>query len=616
MIVRKRKRTRLQFKRMQVVILIFAVLVLMLIAVQKNVTYQKQERRLAMVSAEQFQAVEDGEEPFAADPACMLVWEEGDKAGESGRAMMEAVLGQMKIPYELCEAGQFQPDRLGRYETVVLAATHYGLLQEGILELMDWVGKGGGLMIAYPPETDGSFALIQERLGIHYVGDRRALVEALYFAEDYMLGSGGRKFPVTDPYESSLAVALDAGCRVYLESAEEYPVPIVWTYRNGSGTVVVNNLGFLDKGYRGFYSAAYSLLGEACVYPVINAATFYIDDFPSPVPAGESSYIRKDYGMDIGTFYTREWWKDVYHLAEQYGIRYTGLVIEEYSDQVELPCERNPDLTRYQYFGNMLLDQGGEIGFHGYNHMPLCLENFDYLDLYDSYRQWKSYEDMKGGLQELQDFCTMLFPREEFCVYVPPSNILSDEGRAMIAEDFPQIRAIASVYLPGGLAYEQEFEVAQDGVVETPRTISGYIMDDYSGLVALSELNFHFVSSHFQHPDDVLDEDRGAALGWKEMFARLSGYVEWLYRSAPEIRTLTGSEMAGAVQRYDRLEVERILTKDRLTIRLHGFVDEAWLFVRLNGKAPKETAGGSLTELADGLYLLKAESSRVEIGLE
>ncbi|MEI2660149.1 MAG: DUF2194 domain-containing protein [Bifidobacterium adolescentis] len=33
-------------------------------------------------------------------------------------------------------------------------------------------------------------------------------------------------------------------------------------------------------------------------------------------------------------------------------------------------------------------------------------------------------------------------------------------------------------------------------------------------LAAESELNMHFVSTHFMHPDDMLDPDRGAKEGW------------------------------------------------------------------------------------------------------
>ena len=77
--------------------------------------------------------------------------------------------------------------------------------------------------------------------------------------------------------------------------------------------------------------------------------------------------------MSISEFYTNVWWKDLYNLAEQYGLRYTGLVIEQYSDETEAPFAANEDTRRFRYFGNMLLGQGGEIGLHGYNHMPLCL---------------------------------------------------------------------------------------------------------------------------------------------------------------------------------------------------------------------------------------------------
>ena len=37
-------------------------------------------------------------------------------------------------------------------------------------------------------------------------------------------------------------------------------------------------------------------------------------------------------------------------------------------------------------------------------------------------------------------------------------------------------------------------------------------------------------------------------MGWEELFRRLTDYVEWLKKSMPQIRNLTGSELTGAVQ--------------------------------------------------------------------
>ena len=185
----------------------------------------------------------------------------------------------------------------------------------------------------------------------------------------------------------------------------------------------------------------------------------------------------------------------------------------------------------------------------------------------------------------------------------------------MLVRDFPQIRSVASVYLPGDLAFEQEFEVAEDGIIDTPRVISGYILDDYTRLAAVSELNFHFVNSHFQHPDDVLDVDRGANLGWEELYRRISDYTEWLYTSAPSIRNLTGSELAAAVQQYDYLDVKRTLTDTSLELELGGFGTEAWLMVRVNEGTPGAVTGGELTQMAEGLYLLRADEAHVVIEL-
>lgn len=606
---KKRQREKFRFKRMQKVIVVFLALVAVLCVVQRNVTYTHQERILTPLAKEAFSP--QGE---AQEPECLLIYEDSAR-GNQGYTLMSEVLDQMKVPWESCLAGEAASRNLDQYAKIVLSVDYLRNLGDGLLELQDWIRAGGHLLVLYPPEIDSGFQSLQDLMGIVGISPDLAVVEELRFVKNFMIGTEGLDLRITDAYESSLSVSLDSDCEVYMESGGENPVPLLWRKETGEGSVVVDNLSFLEKAYRGFHCAAYTLLGDAEAYPVINGSTFYIDDFPSPVPGGDSRKIREDYGMDIADFYTQVWWNDVYNLGKEYGIRYTGLVIEQYSDQVEGPFERNSDTQRYEYFGNMLLDAGGEIGFHGYNHMPLCLENFSYQGMYDSYKQWASYEDMRAALQELHDFCAQIFPQEEFQVYVPPSNILSEEGRGMLAEDFPQIQAVASVYLPGDLAFEQEFEVAEDGIIDTPRVISGYVLDDYMRLAAMAELNFHFVNSHFQHPDDVLDVDRGADLGWEELFRRISEYTEWLYTSAPAIRNLTGTELAAAVQQYDYLTVDRTLTEHSLELTLGGFGTQAWLMVRINEGEPGTVTGGELTKMAEGLYLLQADEEQVTIEL-
>ena len=155
--------------------------------------------------------------------------------------------------------------------------------------------------------------------------------------------------------------------------------------------------------------------------------------------------------------------------------------------------------------------------------------------------------------------------------------------------------------------------MGENGVVSQPRIISGCNLEDYMKLAALSELNFHYVNSHFTHPDDALDPERGAELGWEELKTRFTEYLDWLYTAAPNIRNFTGSEMAAAVQRYASLTVSTEMSGKTLKIHLGNFADEAHLMMRFNDDVPREVEGGTLEQLTDTLYLLRADQPDVTV---
>lgn len=153
-------------------------------------------------------------------------------------------------------------------------------------------------------------------------------------------------------------------------------------------------LDYVKKPQEDFFAASYSLLTDVMVYPVLNGSVFYLDDFPSPVPSGDGTYIKRDYGLSIKEFYTNIWWPDMLDMAEEHGVKYTGVIIDNYEDDVSGDVVEQEDVQRFQYFGNMLLHQGGELGYHGYNHQPLSLSNVDYANILP-YKTWESYDAMK-----------------------------------------------------------------------------------------------------------------------------------------------------------------------------------------------------------------------------
>lgn len=534
--------------------------------------------------------------------------------------IMETVLTGMKVSYDICEVNKdFDTAVLDGYSAAVVTFQSWEVFGDNLMPVFAWVKDGGRLLAAVTPEADAYFNAVSAKFGIE-TADEYPPLYGVKFLNGCMIGADDDDIfwydrEMLEGIVSSLQVQLKKECNVYVTS-EDGSVPIVWSNDYGAGRVAMINQAVTQKHIRGFVSLAYSILYDAYVYPVINASAFYLDDFPSPVPGGNSEYIKRDYGVDVASFYTNVWWPKMMELEEKYGILHTGLIIENYSDEVAAPFEGNKETSRFLKFGNMLLNNGGELGFHGYNHMPLCLEGIDEDKQYGDYKLWKSSEDIETALIELRDFSEKLFPENDFCVYVPPSNIISKDGIKALTEADSEIKIIASIFIEDAkeVAYEQEFGVDENGIINTPRITSGCIIDDYQMLVAISELNFQFVQSHFTHPDDTMDEDRGAQMGWEYMSSSLEKYISWIYESAPNIRNVTGSGMGRAVEVYDKLTMTREYTDEGLKLKLGGFSGEASFLMRiLDGRTIKSVSGGSFEHISGCVYLITAKSDEVMI---
>ena len=163
-------------------------------------------------------------------------------------------------------------------------------------------------MFAMTPEKTGYLDVIGPQIDIESSAYEYVLTKGITPSKDFMLG-GGQTYTFSDPFESSLSVALHDRAQVKAVSSNGR-TPLIWSTFVNSGSAVVCNIGIYGKVLRGFYASAFSLLGSATAYPVINSAAFYLDDFPSPVPSGNGKYIKRDYNMSIAEFYSQVWWPD------------------------------------------------------------------------------------------------------------------------------------------------------------------------------------------------------------------------------------------------------------------------------------------------------------------
>lgn len=606
---------RFRWMGLLVVWAVFIAMAAVLLVERAGVQYSAGQHKLGMLAAND--AVPASSAIFGQKPTCLVITDSDQAGVEDVKEQFDQILLDMKIAHrdvDLALDGADAIPSLTSFDRVILLMPSLDGLGTHLSDIMGWVSAGGSLMLAMPPDNSSYLQVIASKLGIESAGYDYAKAESIVPSEDFMLG-GGERYEFSDPFDSSLSVSLRDTAHLWAKTGDT-GTPLIWSNDCGSGHTVVCNIGIYDKVMRGFYASAISLLGDATAYPVINSAVFYLDDFPSPVPSGDGTYIKRDYGLSVADFYAKVWWPDLQKLAQKYGIRYTGVMIENYEDAVnQTEPARQADTTQFRYFGGMLLQMGGELGFHGYNHQPLALWDTDYGTLYD-YKTWKNKETLVASLNELIAFQDEVLPNAHGSVYVPPSNILSACARQLIGTDVPRIKTIASTYFEDGtdLPYVQEFGVASDGIVEQPRIVSGGMVDDsYMRLAAVSELNMHYVSTHFMHPDDLLDPDRGAKEGWEVYKGGLTDYLDWLTKSAPDLRRQTGSECSGAIQRFSSVAVSVDTSADAWTLSLGNFHDEAWLMFRANNGEPGAVTGGELTHLTGNLYLLKANDKTLTI---
>ena len=549
---------------------------------------------------------------------CLVLVDSTQENNDIFKDHIVSVLGNLRVKYDLVDISKEPVPELKKYTTSVVVFQRLDAFGDDIIRFVDWVEiDGGKAMFFCTPDTSPVFRFLGSKLDIVEGGNYYTEIGGLRLADGFMIGGDGFEYLWDEPMATAQSVRIGSEAKVYVYSTDKAALPLVWSNKCGKGLMVMNNHGLAQKTSKGLTAAAYSLMEEVFVYPVINASSYFLDDFPSPVPMGEAKFIRQFFNRDISSFYSNVWWPDVLQLGEDYSLKFTGAVIEDYNETVNPPFPTYSDKERFNYFGAKLLDEGGEIGIHGYNHMPLVLNNFDLKGEAAYYKKWPSEDSMVSSLKEVFKFTRDLYPDAKLSTYVPPSNILSPEGRSAIRKNFHEIEVIASLYMEGEISYGQEFEVAEDGIVEFPRVVSGTQLDNYMYWAAINALNLYYVNSHFMHPDDTLDIDRGADMGWEAMKANLVKYIEWVQESAPGIREMVSRDSARAIERYDVLSYERTDTEDQIDLRLFGFWDEAEFMIRINdGCKINKIEGGSIRHVNGDFYNLRAESANISIKIE
>ncbi|MFC4767068.1 DUF2194 domain-containing protein [Effusibacillus consociatus] len=357
---------------------------------------------------------------------------------------------------------------------------------------------------------------------------------------------------------SSHDIKLTPEMEVWAESIYPVRVPYLWYGKRGKGKVEGWNLTAIgEKSFRGVFIQGVLKAQKFSVKASVGAQVWYIDDFPAPV-----GFDQKTKSNNTGTtdyqFRLNRWNPDMQQIKNKYGIRYSAGVILNYSDQV-VPPFLLPKYQRLFRLEQALIIGDGELGLHGYNHLPFMLEYTKQQKDQLGYPVWPSTDDMKQSLHVARESWKHLFRTSLPTMYIPPSNVLSYDGEKVLLETFPEIKTISSIYVANQAVNEFEQEFLPDPkfpqIMGTPRVSYGYVLNGDQRLNFYSAIANLGIVSHFNHPDDVFDQNRNYGLNWSELHASFDSLIGNVQSQFGWLRPLSATQLSEALRVYHQAQM-------------------------------------------------------------
>lgn len=554
-------------------------------------------------------------QPLAAqNKACdkyLIIYDADDVGAVLTRHLAEEILANQKKDYTV-KAATAPIDIDENYTGVILISANPAAIPK-ISALLAYVKNGGALAVLERPNNDGISADLAAAMGIAGRGKTKN-VAGLYVLDSFMVGARGASIGEDKEYTTDAMAAVVAdSAAVHIAAADG--TPLLWDNSYGKGNVIVyNGLARDDKNNMGIYAAMFSHLGSEGIYPVVGAKIFYIDDFPAPAPEGNFPRLYDELRVTTAEFYRSIWWPYMIENAARYDLKYTGLIIETYGEQVKPPFKPlggRAARDNVIVYGRELLSIGGELGIHGYNHMSLAPAGYNQAEL--GYTPWESQADMEEAMAELNRYVKELYPDYKIYTYVPPSNILSPEGYAAVKKEFPELKVYASLWdgLPSDRCYYQDFGKNSDGTYNLPRVSAGYVPDSLMRWADICAINYIGIFSHFVHPDEIFYEESDG-MTWQKMADGLRDFLADLNTRYGWLKSSTATEGMEGLADYLNLDYRVERANDKITIYSWG-TKAAPLFILRSSKALDYAEGCTVTPIDDDAYLVEAADTTAVI---
>lgn len=541
----------------------------------------------------------------------LIIYDENDIYSIETRDVMTRMMKISKTPYSECEIKSIGP--IDNNCHVILTVNDWQYFDKEISALFKAVNNGVSLIATSVASYDGVFRANSDKLGIKSFGSK-ARNKNIVIKDDIMLGCIDGDIVDATITDDINVIEVNENTRVYMESEEG--VPIYYTIDYGKGKIgVYNGSSINERNFEGIILGMLGSLNGDFIYPIINAGVVFIDDWPGPFK-GDFDTIHEQYGMTFEKFLKFVWWPDMVSLMKKYGLVYTAQYINNYDGIINgsldfSSCEL--DNTMF-YYGQQLLKNGCEIGLHGYNHQPLWFSKYTSEELL-GYRIWKSKEDALEGLNYAIKCFNSVFPEYKLNCYVPPSNVIDEEGIEVVKEALGTPVIVSGLYVGDDPETPQHDFEYKDGVIYFPRISAASILNDREKSIMASAMSEYGVVCYFIHPDDVIDRDRNLGLDWSGLRGEIEGLYKFVDERYPYLEYMTITEAANNLLDWQNVSYDLSYGTNSITITRNDKADSLSFILRTQKKVV-DGEGYTYEVAGKNSYFVKVNAKTVKINLE
>ncbi len=492
-----------------------------------------------------------------------------------------------KVNYDEVDLSDYQGTLTQNFQDyyVIVFATEFikKLSEVDCRKIKSFVSSGGGLAVIYRGYNEN----LSELFGVRLRDGRNLFLKkgnsGLVFDVELMPMLKNIAIPDSILRDLSMFDFVHFGLKTVIATSSD-KIPVVWQLRYGLGKVIYWNTSILaNRLFRGFITRSIISVSDKFVQPIPNFAVIFIDDFPASVPNVKKKLIWDEFNMTMAEYHFFIFYPDMVKLANEMGLKYTAGLTFNYNADIEPPFHLTEWRSgRVKIWGREIevsksiasrFKLKNELAFHGYNHISLLID------------EWGDIENMKNALRFAQKKWVEEGLGELPMTYIPPTNWIDSIGVQAIVQSFPSIKIIAGLYsgfFDVGQSREFGPEPWNKKLYCIPRVSAGFLIDDYTKILILSEIAMLGVWTHFVHPDDIIytpDEVENPELvrNWfylpwrgknKEgLYFKFKRWLEDFRRDYPFIRFMTCAEAYEEMQKFDNLAIEYGFFENEIRIK-------------------------------------------------